>query len=200
MVEADLLAMLAQQHMGFGPLCRAFGQFRSDRLLNRFVHARVVAVILASIADTGKDAKTVRLQRQARGHSAEHEYLLGAGVADVGELLQSLLRLIPGKGEDAVKIAREMVAADARNFQPAEDARFGAHAAARCPTEEQIAISGKDGLGREADFIAQPHEHFTSARIGQEVAGVLPQNEFEGSAGGGRLRSAMLPAQEREDF
>jgi hypothetical protein len=57
-----------------------------------------------------------------------------------------------------------------------------------------------EGCGAETDLMTQSLEDFEAALIGEEVAGVLPQDELEGSLGRRDLGLTVLFPQSRDDL
>lgn len=95
LVAAERLPVLSEQEVGFGQSLRSARQLRPDCFLHRFVR-RAVVFLCAAVSHACEDAHSVPVERQIGADAAIEQDLLGAGVADIGKELESLLGLAYG--------------------------------------------------------------------------------------------------------
>jgi hypothetical protein len=88
----------------------------------------------------------------------------------------------------------------ARDFLPAEDTGFGSHSAHRGQRQEHLAGSFEDGIGSESDLCAQGIEDGGTAVVGQQIAGVLPDHQLEGSARRRQFRGSVMLLQAGDEL
>src|SRR5262249_48334357 len=132
--------------------------------------------------------------------TGEEQKLVGAWVADAGELLEDSAGVFFGQREDGVEGAVALVEADAGGGA----GRFGAVAglpAAILDRFDQPAGGGaEDGLGRGADDADEARPDRGAAVVVDEVGDVFEEDQLEGVGEFGRVGAAVLALQGGDDL
>src|SRR5579871_2802100 len=182
--------------MSAGERLRVARQLSVQRLLYRSV---LSAVVLLSPPVTYAEQHTagVPIEGQAGSNAAEEQNLFGSRIADVGKLFERLFGLGVRFLQDAIQVALELRESDAGNLTPAENAGLGAHSAHRRQREQNLFVGFPDGFRGEADLSSEAFEDRGAALVGQEIAGILPEDEFEGPVRGRQFGIAVMTLEAR---
>ena len=119
------------------------------------------------------------------------------GSPTLGNWCSARFRAGVGLAQNAIQIAIELRAHNARDFQPAEDAGLGTHPALSGQFQQSMAsacplwqVGGQVPLQLAQQPFRTPAQY--APRIGQQVAGVFPNHEFEWPFGGRQRRLAIM--------
>src|SRR5262249_18837824 len=147
-----------------------------------------------------QNAAAVPIERQPFARAAVEQDLLRSRRTDVGKLLERLFCLRVGLLQDGVEIAPELIEGDARDLEPPEDTRLGPPASQLRELQQHRAVRRLDLTRIEPHLLAEALEDGGAAMVRQQVAGVLPEDELERSAGGRQDGVAVMTFQRRDEL